>query len=338
MMRFLRELQGGRARQRKDAGMGRRVVRNRRSRRGGAMLELALLLPIYMLVFYAVWTAGDIGQVSTQAHLGARFAAWRRAPDTASSVANTIGGGTIRAQALFGTPRGIKGYARQPGRAGYQSVSLQYWEQAMAEEAFSYHAYALAPPLAWTGRAVPGSLVSDKEADADAAIKKHADNFVSPSGVDTVFPVDAGSADAFKYSPKMLAAAMEGDYGYGEKIPWLQRRVAMTGITMRGVAGITARNLYRSTHTVVLGTRYFTLVPNYYDKVGVGDSLAGVEDKMLRDYYDVVAPTGRARMQRNTLRNPSALRDELRDNRLTEGGRLHQLHFIGARGDLKPPF
>lgn len=302
------------------------------------MLELALLLPIYMLIFFIVWTTGDIGLISTQSHLGARYAAWRREPDSGGTVMNAVAGGAIRARALTGTRGALPGYGRKPGE-GYIPVSLRYWSQSSNKDAFSFRTYNLEAPLAWKGRTAAQGSISIKEKDVEDVIKEHSSHFIAPSAVSSKFPVDVGNAKNFKYSEKMLAAAMEGDYGYGEKMPWLQRQVAMTALTMRGAAGITSRYLYRSTHTVLLGSRYFTMVPGYYEKIGTGEQLRSVNQDYLRDHYDVVAPVGRAKAQRNMLRNPAALRNELgnRDS-VTEDGKLHQLHFIHARKDLNPPF
>lgn len=303
------------------------------------MLELALLIPLYMLVFFAVWTAGDIGLVSQTAHLGARYAAWTREPVTANAAMNAVAGGTLRAAPVTGA-FSSRGYAHRPGKDGFVAESsMLHWTQIRREEAFSFKNYLFAPPLAWTGRATVNSFKPDsKESDADTALSGHSGHYLTPSDVISAFPANHGDAEGFKYSASMLATAMEGDFSYGEKMPWLERKTARAAFSMRGAAGITSRNSFASTHTVTLGKKYFTMVPDYYVKIGEGKPLSTIDGKFISLYYGKVSPIGHSPAQRVMLRNPRALRHELTNKSKVDGEKLHQLHYVKAREDLVPPF
>jgi hypothetical protein len=59
----------------------------KRSRAGNAMLELVLVLPVYMLLLFVLISLAEYGQVATQLHLAARYAAWRDDdPNTAAGI------------------------------------------------------------------------------------------------------------------------------------------------------------------------------------------------------------------------------------------------------------
>lgn len=314
----------------------------RRERRGGAMLELALLLPIYMLIFFAVWTMGDVGLVSSQVHLASRYAAWRRAPQSQAHVAERVGGGTLRAKLVTGQGAGIvaAGYAHLPNNKYTSASGMTYWHQHSAPELFSYPVWdSLESPLINTGRAVGSTVDEDDEPDYKSVLSSHDGHFMTSSGYTDKFPsANTGNnkdVAYLKYNSSMLAAALEGDYSYGKNMPWLQRKVATAAVSMRGVAGITSRRNFVSTHTVLLGARYHTMIPDYYSKVGSGESLA--ENNYLL-YHHRVAHDSDSTMQYDSSRDARAYKYIVSDSSLTEGGKYHQLHRIAAREKLSPPF
>lgn len=318
-------------------------IRGRRLRRGGAMLELALLLPVYMLIFFVVWTFGNMGLMSSQAHLGSRYAAWKRAPASPNSVQEAVAGGTFMGRVYTGSVGGLTGYAHQPENQGYVRVSnLGFWGQHTAREMYSYVTYDLAAPLPQV-RMAKSSLKSDEsEPSAKDAVEKHSDSdFVGNtlSQVSEKFPTAVDNPKDFGYSEQMLATALEGDGSYGDDMPWLVRHVSRTGVTAMGVGGVVHRADYLSTHTVLLGIRYHTAVPNYYDgnSIGVGTSYANI-DRTL--YYNRVprAGSGHSEYLRKTLRNTAAFRQDDGNTAEVKGGRHHQLHFMKARDSLSPKF
>lgn len=252
---------------------GGRAIR-RRGRRGGAMLELILILPIYILLLFMVWTFGDIGLVSSQAHQSSRFLAWKRNPVDRSVVMDAFG------KRLRGTAGSGSETVYFYGYGGHKRGAVaQAWGNGVeVPAAHSFNLYGN------QDAGIEGSYANRETSlrRLEASEVDHSGQFVGPpaGNVYAKYPTTTDHNHHFT----LLDAALAGDVYYkmdssssgpvstgagktatgAERIPWLRRRYGTTTIHLRGAAGITSWKAFTSRHTVLLGNGYQSAPEKYY--------------------------------------------------------------------------
>lgn len=168
-----------------------------RRRRGVALLELLLIMPLYVFCLVAILALSDLGLSLTGAHVGGRYLAWKRAP-VEVGVAQAMAGSTFTAVPL--SEQFVATLAN--GRGEDESVVSTTWKPAVDIAAAFVH-----------------SSESTLFANLDATRR---------NGSPTMRDIMPAESDA-------LLMAMSGflSEASGEGDSWLRRRYAVASFGLR---------------------------------------------------------------------------------------------------------